>query len=162
MSTVVNWNVLESKHGSETRSAVTIATRLLSLAPMLSGIHDDESYKKGLALYESILAALPEEGIGENSGGETDALVWLEQVLGRALSEYSEKCFPLRSQEGDTPMALLRVIMDENELNQSDLPEIGTQGVVSEILSGKRKLNVRQIRAISHRFDIPQRYFLED
>jgi HTH-type transcriptional regulator/antitoxin HigA len=28
--------------------------------------------------------------------------------------------------------------MDEHELTQSDLPEIGSQGVVSEILSGKR------------------------
>ena len=34
------------------------------------------------------------------------------------------------------------------------LPEIGSQGVVSEILSGKRELNVRQIRALAARFHV--------
>ena len=37
--------------------------------------------------------------------------------------------------------------MDEHGLTQSDLPEVGSQGVVSEIIHGKRELNVRQIRA---------------
>ena len=34
--------------------------------------------------------------------------------------------------------------MDEYSLNQSDLPEIGSQGVVSEIINRKRDLNIRQ------------------
>jgi HTH-type transcriptional regulator/antitoxin HigA len=40
------------------------------------------------------------------------------------------------------------------------LPEIGTQGVVSEILSGKRELNVRQIRALAERFNVPPGVFV--
>jgi HTH-type transcriptional regulator/antitoxin HigA len=35
--------------------------------------------------------------------------------------------------------------MEQHGLKQTDLREIGSQGVVSEILSGKRDLNVRQI-----------------
>jgi len=35
--------------------------------------------------------------------------------------------------------------MDQHGLTQSDLPEIGSQGVVSEILSGKRELNARRL-----------------
>lgn len=35
-----------------------------------------------------------------------------------------------------SPSAMLRFLMDQNYLTQSDLPEIGTQGVVSEILNG--------------------------
>jgi HTH-type transcriptional regulator/antitoxin HigA len=39
-------------------------------------------------------------------------------------------------------------------LRQSDWPEIGSQGVVSEILNGKRELNVRQIRETARRFRV--------
>jgi antitoxin component HigA of HigAB toxin-antitoxin module len=35
-----------------------------------------------------------------------------------------------------------------NNLKQSGLPEIGRQGVTSEILSGKRQFNVCQIRLL--------------
>ena len=45
-------------------------------------------------------------------------------------------------------------------LRQSDLPEIGSQGVVSEVLSGKRDLNARQIRALSERFGVGPAAFL--
>ena len=38
--------------------------------------------------------------------------------------------------------------MKEHELRQSELPEIGSQGVVSEVLAEKRNLNNRQIRAL--------------
>ena len=44
-------------------------------------------------------------------------------------------------------MAGLRVACGAN--GAASLPEIGSQGVVSEILSGKRELNVRQIRALA-------------
>ena len=52
--------------------------------------------------------------------------------------------------------------MDEHNLNQSELPEVGSQGVVSEVLNGKRELNLRQVRALSKRFNIPQKFFLEE
>ena len=42
---------------------------------------------------------------------------------------------------------------------QKNLPEIGSQGVVSEILSGKRKLNARQIAALASRFNVPESVF---
>ena len=48
----------------------------------------------------------------------------------------------------------LRLLMEEHKLTQADLPEVGSQGVVSEILRGKRALNVRQIRALSKRFGV--------
>ena len=43
---------------------------------------------------------------------------------------------------------------------QADLAEIGSQGVVSEILSGKRQLNVRQIHALAQRFGVSPAVFL--
>ena len=57
-------------------------------------------------------------------------------------------------------LAMLRFLMDQNHLTQSGIPEIGTQGVVSEVMSGKRDLNVRQIKALSERFHVPPSAFV--
>ena len=55
---------------------------------------------------------------------------------------------------------LLRFFMEEHNLSQSGLPEVGSQGVVSEILCGKRDLNVGQIRALSKRFGVSPSVFV--
>ena len=49
---------------------------------------------------------------------------------------------------------VLRFLMEQHGLTQRDLPEIGSQGVVSEVLSGRRELNVRQIKALASRFGV--------
>ncbi len=60
-----------------------------------------------------------------------------------------------------SPVAVLRLLMNEHGLNQSDLPEVGSQGVVSEILRGRRHLNVRRVRALSERFEVSPAVFIE-
>jgi HTH-type transcriptional regulator/antitoxin HigA len=50
--------------------------------------------------------------------------------------------------------------MEEHKLARSDLPEIGSQGVLSEILSGKRDLNVRQIAQLAARFGVSPTLFI--
>jgi HTH-type transcriptional regulator / antitoxin HigA len=50
--------------------------------------------------------------------------------------------------------------MGEHNLKQSDLSEVGSQGVISEILSGKRKLNLRQIKLLSKHFNVSPAVFL--
>jgi HTH-type transcriptional regulator/antitoxin HigA len=50
--------------------------------------------------------------------------------------------------------------MEENGLKQKDLSDLGSQGVVSEILSGKRALNIRQIKALSNRFNVSASVFI--
>jgi HTH-type transcriptional regulator/antitoxin HigA len=50
--------------------------------------------------------------------------------------------------------------MEEHGLTQSDLPEVGSQGVVSDILRGKRELNVRQIRTLATRFHVSPAVFI--
>ena len=51
--------------------------------------------------------------------------------------------------------------MDQHGLRQSDLPEIGNQSVISQILSGARKLDLRQVKAISKRFGISPNVLIE-
>lgn len=54
----------------------------------------------------------------------------------------------------------LRLLMDEHDLTQSDLPEVGSAEMLSEILCGKRELNARQIRALSKRFGVSPSVFV--
>ena len=59
------------------------------------------------------------------------------------------------------PQALLCFLMEQHELKQSDLPEVGNQSVVLQILPGTRQLNVRQMNALAKRFKIPAGVFFE-
>ena len=56
--------------------------------------------------------------------------------------------------------AILKFFMNEHGLRQTDLPEIGSQGVVSEVLAGKRALNTRQIGELAKRFGASPAVFL--
>lgn len=56
---------------------------------------------------------------------------------------------------------VLRYLMQEHGIAQSELPEVGAQSVVSEVLSGRRKLNWRQICELSERFGIATDSFKE-
>jgi HTH-type transcriptional regulator/antitoxin HigA len=50
--------------------------------------------------------------------------------------------------------------MEEYGLKQKDLTEIGSPGVISEVMSGKRELNKRQINALSARFQCSPAVFM--
>jgi HTH-type transcriptional regulator/antitoxin HigA len=50
--------------------------------------------------------------------------------------------------------------MQEHCLKQKDMTELGSPGVISEILSGKRELNKRQIKALSVRFGCSPAVFI--
>ncbi len=78
-------------------------------------------------------------------------------TLGAVVHAWEEQHRPMPMARGTD---LLQFLMEEHHLTQSDLPEVGSQGVVSEILSGKRELNVRQIRALSRRFGVSPSVFV--
>lgn len=54
-----------------------------------------------------------------------------------------------------TPLDLIRFKMDQMKLKQKDLTYIGSSGVVSEVFSGKRQLNLKMIKEFSNHLDIP-------
>jgi HTH-type transcriptional regulator/antitoxin HigA len=58
---------------------------------------------------------------------------------------------------------LLRELIVERELTQRDLVRAGvfaTDSVASEVLAGKRSLNVDQVRALAQYFRLPADVFL--
>jgi HTH-type transcriptional regulator/antitoxin HigA len=59
-------------------------------------------------------------------------------------------------------VAALRFLMDEHGLSQSDFKqEIGSQGVVSAILNGHRKLNLKHIKKLAERFQLSPETFID-
>lgn len=88
---------------------------------------------------------------------EQHPLYTLLDTLGTLIHAYEEEHHPIPTCSG---VDVLRFLMEEHGLTQSDLPEIGSQGVVSEMLRGKRDLNMRQIRALAKRFHVSPAVFI--
>ncbi len=77
--------------------------------------------------------------------------------MGTLIKDYEDRHIP--KPEGD-PIGCLKYLMEEHNLKQTDLNDLGSQGVVSEILSRKRRLNIRQIKALSQRFHVSPSVFI--
>lgn len=82
---------------------------------------------------------------------EEHPLANLVATLGELIGDYDDQHYPLPDVSG---VDMLAFLMEQHGLTQSDLPEIGTQGVVSMILSGKREINLRQVKGLKARFGI--------
>ena len=89
---------------------------------------------------------------------EGHPLAPLAQWLGDLIAAYDAAHYALPPGDG---RAVLAFLMEQHGLTQSDLPEIGSQGVVSEVINGKRALNVRQVQALVKRFDVAPGVFLQ-
>jgi len=87
----------------------------------------------------------------------TAAPVRLLETLGSLIESYENDHIKI---EKSDPIETLKYLMKEHNLNQKDLEIIGSQGVVSEILSGKRALNMRQIKALSEKFQVSPEVFI--
>ncbi|WP_347910215.1 transcriptional regulator [Pseudomonas grandcourensis] len=106
--------------------------------------------------YDSLAIALDEllEITGDD---ESHPLMSLVDIIGDWIEEWDHKHRPMPVASGAD---VLGYMMREHGLTQSDLPGVGTQSVVSEILSGKRKLNLRQIRWLAERFRVSVETFI--
>jgi HTH-type transcriptional regulator/antitoxin HigA len=61
-----------------------------------------------------------------------------------------------------TPIQVLKHLMEENGMNTSDLGEIlGSRGLASEVLNGKRALSKTLIGKLVRRFRVVQSLFLD-
>ena len=106
--------------------------------------------------YDELVAALDQltDLIGDD---ESNPLMSLVDIIGDWVEAYDLEHRPMPKVSG---VEVLRSVMQEHSLTQSDLPGVGTQSVVSENLSGKRQLNVRQIRWLADYFKVPVDMFI--
>ena len=115
----------------------------------IASIRDEAHYHSMVAMLEALLE--------EASGNEAHPAMGLVDIVGDLIEDYETEHHPLPQATG---LQALKFLMQQHGLTQSDLPEIGSQGVVSEILSGKRELNVRQVRALGERFSVSPATFI--
>jgi HTH-type transcriptional regulator/antitoxin HigA len=59
-----------------------------------------------------------------------------------------------------SPVDVLRHLMEAHDLTQSDLPEAGSQAAISLVLTGRRQLTLRQIKALAVRFQVNPSVFI--
>jgi HTH-type transcriptional regulator/antitoxin HigA len=119
------------------------------VAPLLMPPVDD-------AAFESLVATLDEllEITGDD---ESHPMMGLVHYVGDLVSAYEQVHYQMPEGDGRNALAFL---MQQHSLTQSDLPDVGPQSVISDILNGKRQLNANHIRALCKRFNVSADTFL--
>ena len=115
----------------------------------ISPIRDEDHYARMTKILESL-----HDEVGSD---ESHPIMGLIDIVAGLIDDYESEVHPLPQTNG---VDALKFLMEQHNLKQTDLREIGSQGVVSEILTGKRELNLRQVRALSERFGVSADTFL--
>lgn len=127
--------------GASDMKQLTAHMRAIAAAVPLGAIADEADYAAAVDCLNELLDA--------GGADESHPLAALVALLGERIAAWEQTAHPLPSADG---VEVLRFLLTQHGLTQADLPEVGSQGVVSEILAGKRRLNVRQIEALAARF----------
>jgi HTH-type transcriptional regulator/antitoxin HigA len=122
----------------------------ITAAIPLHPIRTKSDYAKAVRAMDDLLDA--------GAANESHPLADLVATLGELIGDYDDNHHPMPADVAGIDM--VRFLMQQQNLHQTDLKELGSQGVVSELLSGKRELNVRQIKLLSRRFNLPAAAFI--
>jgi HTH-type transcriptional regulator/antitoxin HigA len=128
---------------------VAPAWESLRQATHIGPIRNDAHYDEMVRLLDEL--------IDEVRDDEDNPLAALLELVGGLIERYEDTHEVIPEAP---PQEALRFLMDEHGLKQSDLSEIGSQGVVSEVLAGRRHINARQAKALAARFNVSPAVFL--
>ncbi|MGH8651358.1 MAG: helix-turn-helix domain-containing protein [Gammaproteobacteria bacterium] len=112
-------------------------------------IRNEEDHEERVALLNALIDTVRDD--------EAHPMAGLMEIVGELIENYENTHYPMPEAE---PREALQFLMEEHGLKQSDLAEIGSQGVVSEILAGKRAINARQAKALAERFNVSPTVFI--
>lgn len=121
------------------------------IAPVVKYPKNHKEYSKLVSRLDELLGLVGED--------EDHRLMGLVDAMSNLISAYEEAHFQAPAVKG---IEALKFFMKTHHLSQAELPEIGSQGVVSEVLHEKRLLNVRQIKLLSKRFGVDASTFIDD
>lgn len=133
----------------KTRSVIPTLKNPKSLEPLLA-IRNEREYDAAVERLNTL--------VDETGDDPKDRRYRLIETLSVLIEAYDWEHHGLPEASG---VEVLRFLMAEHGLTQKDLPEIGSQRVVSEVLAGRRALNVRQIQALAARFGVEAGAFIE-
>jgi HTH-type transcriptional regulator/antitoxin HigA len=111
--------------------------------------HTEAEYERTVALLDELI-----DIVGED---ENHPLASLMETIGSLIETYENSHFP--ELMGD-PISSLREFMIEHGLSAKDLPELGSETVVTEILQGQRDLTLSQVRWLAKRFGVNPTVFI--
>lgn len=115
----------------------------------IAPIRDESHYERMTVMLEALL--------DEVASDEQHPAMGLVDIIGDLIEDYETEHHLVP--EG-TGVQALKFLMEQHGLKQGDLSEIGSQGVISEIIAGKREMNIRQIRKLSERFGVSPATFI--
>ena len=81
------------------------------------------------------------------------------ETLTILIEHYEEELYQIKE---TSPLEILKFLMQQNNLKQKDLIGIiGGKSAVSEILNGKRPLNLKHIRKLAEKFNLKPATFIK-
>ncbi len=131
-----------------TAIAPNIQEQWIAVAPILT-IRNEQDYDQAVERLDSLI-----DEVGTN---EDHPLYTLLDTLGLVIQAYEETHYPIPDSDG---VEVLSYLMEEHSLTESELPEIGTEGNVCEVLAKQKELNLKQIRALANRFKVSPSVFV--
>ena len=96
------------------------------LAHVLSVPQSEDDHERLVAVLDEVLDA--------GGADETSMLATLAERIGDLIEAYEAARYPIPDAK---PVDVLAFLMEQHGLKQADLPEIGAQSVVSDVLGGK-------------------------
>ncbi len=122
-----------------------------TVSKVVSTIYTERQYKRAVKMLDQLI-----DDVNNERDSVKESLI---DTLGTLIKDYEDR--NVEEPKGD-PIGVLKYLLEEHGLTQNDLKEIGSQGVVSEILNRKRQLNLRQIVALSKKFSVSPSVFIEN
>jgi HTH-type transcriptional regulator / antitoxin HigA len=141
--------------GSTTLSINPEAYGALLLRHLPQPITSEEENERALAIVQDLMA------VRHRSPEEDLLLGLLVQLIERFEEEHYS--FGLNAAEGElaNPRSILLHLMEEHDLKQADLVGvIGSRGVVSEVVNGKREISKAQAAALARLFHVDVGLFI--
>ena len=118
---------------------------------MIKPIRSEKDYDNALTRIDELMDLHPKKGT--KAYDEMEVLVTL-------VSDYEDKNHPIPPPH---PLEAIKYRQEEIGMSDSQLARLlGTRSRKSEIFSGKRKLNLRQIRRLHKRMNIPAEILIKD
>ena len=119
------------------------------VSKVLSTFETEQQYNKAVGWLDELI-----DKVSENEAPLIESLI---DTLGTLVKDYEDRNIPAPNAN---PIDCLKFLMEEHNLKPSNLPEMGNQEVVSDILSNKKPLTVKQIKVLSERFNVSPAVFV--
>jgi len=115
----------------------------------IAPIRNERQYDQAITKLNELL-----DVVGDN---DAHPLYEILDTLGTLVHAYEESHYPAPEVTG---IGVLKFLMEEHQLTPANLPELGNEQAVNELLAGKRELTLENVRSLSQRFDVTAASFI--